>query len=240
MVDSDALLPDSRAAHADMVRTGIEELKERQLLDVVEDVHVINPERLMIGQIFTHPQLALVVRKEVPGRGEQLFLYYQREQHIVEHTRPEQEQFRFATIPITLALINHIEFVLPAQDQPPAAGYRFSIEQEFYLGSQWLAQRGQFEEAATVLEEHGFSPEAALDLAGALEPHDFAGAIAMLQIDDGAATDARELAVIQADGSAWIMSHQPPGGEQVVLQTADLEQFRFQLFERLRDLVHQP
>lgn len=239
-VDSDALLPDTREEHAKMVRAGIEQLKERGLLNVVDEVHVINSELLMVGQIFAHPQLALLIRKDVPDLGEQLFLYYQREQYIIEHTRPEPEQFRFATIPNTLALLNRIEFVLPVQDQPPAADYRFSIEQEFYLGSQWLAQRGQVEEAATVLQEQGFSAEAAQDLAGALESHDFAGAIAMLQIHNGATTDAREMAVIQADGSAWIMSHQSPGGEQVVLQTADLEQFRVQLFELLRDLVRQP
>lgn len=236
-VDSDSLVPETQDEHARLVREGIKQLKSRGLLEVVDDVNVINPELFTIAQIFAHPQLVTVVRKEVPEKGEQLFLYYQRELFIIEHTMPEQEAFRFATIPNTLAMINRIDFILPVQKETPDGEEGGTVPQEFYLGAQWLTQQGQVDEAATVLGEHGLSQDSARGFATALASHDFAAAIGLLRVEDGSSVSAKEMTVVQADNLAWLVLHEESGEETVLIRTTDAEGFRIQLFELLRDLL---
>lgn len=236
-IDDEQVLPNSKEEHQRLVLEGIEQLKERSLIHMEDDIHVINEELLLIGRIVAVPDLFFQITKHTPGLGRQDFLYYQYDRFIVEHTMPEPDRFRFATIPNTLALLNRVEFLLPLSEDPPEVAYDQRLEQEVFIGVQWLVERGDLDDATYILTDNDLSPEAAELLVGALNSPEFSGIVGMMRCQEGAITDGREMRVIIGEGSSWLMQLDPPGGDILRLQMAHAELFRVSFIELLQNLV---
>lgn len=238
-VDSDALLPDDPKEHADLVQEGIEKLKGRGLLEVVDDVNTLNPTLFAVIQDFAHPDLVVLIRKQVPDLGEQRIMYYQRGTDIVEHTMPETEQFRFAVIPNTLAMINRIELFVPVEEGAPASAYQETLEQKAYIGVRWLVDQGRPEEAETILNDEGFPEGPAHLLVQALASYEYAAALAFLRIEDGQVVGGREMEVIRTNELTWLAVNAATDESQTVVKTTHREEYLPEIFDLLRGLIQQ-
>src|SRR5512139_2769530 len=95
---SEELFPEEAKLRA-LVLEGIESLKQRGLLRVENDLHVIDTDLLALMMVVSYPQLAAITTRDNPGTGQQLFLHYQASNVAVEQTLPDAATHRLVVLP---------------------------------------------------------------------------------------------------------------------------------------------
>jgi hypothetical protein len=234
-IDSDALIPAAPEAHQALIQAGIQQLVARGLMSIEDEVHVLDPDLLMIARIVAFPEIVTVLLKDVPEVGQQQFTYYQADQFIVEHTMPAANQYRFATLPDVKGQMERMAFILPAQQEPGRPNFDVEVPQDTFFRVRELVLAGALPAADHELQALGLAPETVQTLLDAMVKPRFSGTVAYLAAVPPRVVDARNLAVLQGQESAWTMFPSATGFLHLCTVTEDtlLEH----LFEGWRSLV---
>ena len=121
-LDTASLVPADKAQLQALVLEGLEKLKQRGLVRVEGDVHVLDAGLLALAGAVGRPEVAAITRKDTPGVGSQLFLHYLSPPIIAEQTLPSEQQHRLAALADMPTLIERLLAILPVQDTAGLAG----------------------------------------------------------------------------------------------------------------------
>jgi hypothetical protein len=234
-IDSDVLIPAAPGVHQALIQSGIQQLVARGLMSIEDEVHVLNPDLLMIARIVAFPKIVTVLLKDVPEAGQQQFTYYQADQFIVEHSMPAANQYRFATLPDVKGQMERMAFILPTQQEPGQPNFDVEVPQDTYFRVREQVLVSAMAAADRELKTLGLAPEMVLALLSAMAKPRFSGTVAYLAAVPPRVVDARNLAVLQGQDSAWTML--PNAAGSLRLRTVTADTLLEHLFEGWRDLV---
>ena len=106
----------------------------RNWLNEQDDVYLLNPDLVVMVGTVAHPDLVIVVIRDIPDAGSQEFLYYRSDMTIGEFTMPEQGGYRLATLPNLELTLERIRFLLaPPDESQSGAGRRFGMNQDDFF-----------------------------------------------------------------------------------------------------------
>ena len=98
-IDNDRLVPDTQEKQAELAWQGIDSLKQRGLLRVENDTHIVNGDLMMMATAIAFPQVMTFITRDLPGEGQQQFLHYRNDPVNVELTMPTEAKYRLAALP---------------------------------------------------------------------------------------------------------------------------------------------
>src|SRR5689334_4531228 len=75
-LDMAEIAPKDYEEHKALVEKGLKELQDAGVLRPVGDVNVLDPDLLSMAVLIAHPEAAVVTTRELPDKGQQLFLHY--------------------------------------------------------------------------------------------------------------------------------------------------------------------
>lgn len=235
-LDTQTLVPADKEQHKALVLAGLEKLKQRGLLRVEGDVHVLDPGLLAVAMAVGRPDVVVITRKDTPGLGSQLFLHYVAGPAIVEHTLPNEQEHRLAALPDRPTLIERLAAIMPAPDSQARPDERGVLSQDAFVAVKRQAENGAVAAAKAALAQGGLTPAGAESLAQALAHPVFGGTIALLAIEGSEATDARNLALVQGQDAAWLIKQTTPGAPEFEVHTTDGLGLRTVLVRWLQEL----
>lgn len=229
------LIPESEAEHRVLVEQGHASLQARGLAQTNPNGGVaLDAVLVTVASIITKPETAIIVVRHDPERGDQGFWFYRAGALIVEHTLPDAQTHRIATIPDGAHLLARISQILPLVNaSPPAAA---TLAEATFGQAKTLAENRQTQSAKALLAS-AFAAEAATALVQAIQQPVFSGSLAILRTADGQIVDARSLAVLQSAMTAWLISQATPGETSLRIETADQETLRQQIERWLNQLA---
>ena len=228
-IDSDALIPADRETHQALILAGMQQLIDRDLLVIKDGVHVLNRDLLAMAGVVAYPQIVTILLKDVPEVGQQQFTYYMSDQLIVEHTMPAAQQYRLATIPDLRAQMERMVAILPVQQQVSRPGYDFTVPQDIFFRARERVLAGELGQADDALIAAGVGAESSQALLQAMAQPLFSGTVAYMAAEPPRVVDARNMAVLQGQDSAWAVFPVSAGQFQVWTVAGDT------LLERLLD-----
>jgi hypothetical protein len=217
-IDADSIIPSDPATHKAMITEGVEQLRARGFVTTQGDTHLINDEVLLMAGIVGFPQMVVMVIKQTPELGLQQFTYYLAEGIIIEHTMPDVDQYRLASISSLALWLDRLAFVLPVAQADAQPDYTIPIAQSLLTEAQNAAQNGQTDHSLQVLTEAGVAHDAAQALVTAMANPVFSGSVAFLRTNPPNVVAARDLALLQGEASAWAI-YQPELDGLVVVRT---------------------
>jgi hypothetical protein len=215
-IDADSIIPSDPATHRAMITEGVEQLRARGFVTTQGDTHLINDEVLLMAGIVGFPQMVVMVIKQTPELGLQQFTYYLAEGIIIEHTMPDVDQYRLASISSLALWLDRLAFVLPVTQADAQADYTIPIAQSLLTGAQTAAQNGQTDHALELLTTAGVAHDGAQTLVTAMANPVFSGSVAFLRTDPPNIVAARDVALLQGEASAWAIYQPEPDGLVVV------------------------
>ncbi len=220
-LDTASLVPADKEQHKALVLAGLEKLKQRELLRLEGDVHVLDARLLAMGLAVGRPEVATITRKDLPGVGSQLFLHYLSLPVIVEQTLPSEHDHRLALVADMPTLIERLLAILPVQEARALPGERAVMTMDAFLTLKQQAEAGETADAQAAAQSGGLSAAGAASLVGALTAPTFGGTIALLKLGDDEAEDARNVALVQGSDAAWQVKQTTPGAETFEITTTD-------------------
>lgn len=235
-INRDDLIPDNRELHGQLVLQGIEELKERALLEEIDEVKVLPSELLAMATAVAHPQwVTQLVRTEQDGTR-RIGLIYQSHNVIVEFSMPTSTQFRLAILPSTPATLQRLRFLAGLQNIDTAE-IQFTYPQDQFLQIKQLVEQGGAKLAQDKLVTDGIVENEATRFTKAIETPQNSGTITLLRIEDDQIRDGRDMVFLQSADSAWIIYQKEPGIPQLTISTINSENFLRHLFEQQNELA---
>jgi hypothetical protein len=220
-LDTASLVPADKEQHKALVLAGLESLKQRDLMRVEGDVHVLDPRLLALAMAVGHPDVASITRKDTPGRGSQLFLHYLAPPIIVEHTLPSEQHHRLAPLADMPTLIERLLAILPVPEARALPEERGRMTMDAFLTLKGQAEGGDRAGAQAAAQAGGLSAAGAASLVSALAAPVFGGTIGLLKTTNDEVEDARNLALVQGQDAAWLVRQTTPGAETFDLATTD-------------------
>ncbi len=234
--NSEELFPDETQLRA-QVMEGIESLKQRGLLQVENDLHVINADLLAMMTIVSYPQLAAITTRDNPGIGQQLFLHYQAANLAVEQTLPDAATHRLAALPEAAALVPRLQAILPMQAEPGALQTEVILPQAVFMEVKGLAEAGHAQAATQALVQNAMAEPAARLLTDSLQNPTLGGTIALLQCRDEEISDGRQMALVQGPAAAWAITQTEPGAPSLRVATVTAAAVGEQLQQWVKELL---
>ncbi len=207
-VDGNRIIPSKPDEQRSMIVQGQASLKERGLLQVAPDGIALDPVLLTLAVLLTDPTMAIVLVRQLPEQGYQAWHFYQRENFIAEYTQPDEATHRLASIPNPEQLILRIAQILPLETgitADPAV-----ISEADFNQAKSLAEQRQTEQAVTLLSK-SFGLDAARGLVAAIQEPLFSASLALLRCADREVIDARSMALLQGQTSAWLIRQKVAG-----------------------------
>ncbi len=206
-LDAATLLPATAEARQALYDQGEASLRERALLQVTPDgVAVLEENLLRLIDGVTHPDDALVAIKTVPGIGQQLFLYYGKDQLFVEQTLPTEQQHRLADVGDINALVERLLAVFPVSGAGVGQTPHVQLPQQKMIEVFQLAIQGRVDEA----RQHVSPATPGLDVLLADFAHaQFSGTLAIYRGDEDGEAQSSEIALVQGQQIAWIIAPAP-------------------------------
>lgn len=202
-LDAAALLPPAADDRQALYNRGEARLRERELMQVTpEGVAVLEENLLRLIDIVTHPDDALIAIKTIPGVGQQLFIYYGKDQTFVEQTLPTEQQHRLADVGTASELATRLLQVFPiteAEANTPA----MQLPQQTMIDVFQLASQGQIEQAR---QRIGTSTPASEALLADFAHAQFSGTLSIYSGNDDGEADSSELALVQGPNTAWAIT----------------------------------
>ena len=223
-VDSNAIVPDDKVTHQKMVLSGLEQLKERGIVEEKDGVMLFPPDLVGMAAAMSEPQLVVQVTREEPEVGQRLFMMYQAFQFIVEFTLPAEGQFRMARIPSTPAMLQRIHFLLDVGDNDTQK-VSFTVDQNAFFQSKAAIDEGKDELALSTLQNNGASAKEASLLVTVMKHLRLIGTITWLRTENGRVLDGRNLLILKTAGSCWALYQQKAGQSQLMVETVDRQAF---------------
>ena len=202
-IDPAQLLPATPAERQAMFVSGEESLIARKLARQTAAGQIQFESALLgMARALTQPHSAVIAVRAVPGRGQQLFLYYARGGAWVEQTFPDPRTHRLAEVGSSDALL---ERLLEMFDFPRSAGEGpdFQMDTAGFVTLVSAVRAGEVPDAASV---GATDPEALDSLVGAFAYGPVNGSIAMLPIREGRALEALEIALARGRAESWIIA----------------------------------
>jgi hypothetical protein len=239
-LDTASLVPADKEQHKALVLAGLDKLQQRALMRVERDVHVLDPRLVAMATAVGHPEVASITRKDTPGLGSQLFLHSLKPPIIVEHTLPNEQQHRLALLDDMPTLIERLAAILPVPETRALADERATMTIDAFMTLKGQAEAGDRAAAKTAAQASGLSGPGADSLVGALAAPEFGGNIALLKLNGDQVEDARNVAVVQAAGAAWLVKQTTPGAETFEVITTDGLALRRLLIQWIAELSVQP
>lgn len=236
-LDNDRLVPAGQAEQKALTLQGLEILTRRGLLRVEGDTTILNGDVGLMATAVAYPQVMTIITRDTPGVGQQQFLHYRYDPVNVELTMPTLEQYRLAALPDAATALARLRQILPVTFEYDPAGIKQKLNQEVFYQVKELAESGQQVEAATTLEQAGFSSEAARLLLQAIRHPILGGTIAYLRLRDQQIVDARNLAMVQDTETAWLIQQIVPGEPILGLETVTAAQYSTALLDTLNSLT---
>ncbi|MEO6062692.1 MAG: hypothetical protein ABIQ99_12210 [Thermoflexales bacterium] len=206
-IDPAQLLPATPAERQAMFVTGEDSLIARKLARQTEAGQIQFESALLgIARALTQPQRVVIAIRAIPGRGQQLFLYYARydarDGAWVEQTFPDSRTHRLAEVGSSDALLERLlemfDFPLSVGD-----GQDFQMDTAGFVTLVSAVRAGEVPDAASV---GATDPEALDSLVGAYAYGPVNGSIAMLPIREGRAMEALEIALARGQAESWMIA----------------------------------
>ena len=207
MVGAENVFPQNKEERETVLRQGTALLEQRGLLSTGGQFHA---ELLRAARIIAYPQVAMIIIRHVLALGPQLFLLYQSQEGIIEHTCPKEGVHRLALIPDVSTLLIRATQILSLPDQDPIKA-SIEIEQEEFFKLNELTQHAQHDPALGMLQSIGMPSTAAEALVGAMEKPTFSGHAVLLKCAEQTIVDARDIVVVQDQKTAWYAAQRTPG-----------------------------
>lgn len=235
-INMDMLIPTNRELHGQMVVQGIEELKDRGLVEEIDGVMVLPSELLAMATAVAHPQwVTQLVRAEQDGT-QRIGLIYQSYDVIVEFSMPTNSQFRLATLPSTPATLQRIQFLTGLQNVDTDE-MQFKYPQEQFFQIKQLVERSEADLAIDKLIDDGVSQNMATQLTTAIASPQNSGTITLLRVDNDQIRDGRDMAFLQSADSAWMIYQSESNVSEFIVSTITTENILVQLLESQSSLA---
>lgn len=203
-LDAGVMVPKEAAEQQALYDRGRDQLRERELLRFNErnEVELEQGLRDLMATVVD-PENTLLVVRQVPGRGRQIFLYYERGHIFVEQTLPDEHSHQLGVVGGHEALVARLLEIFPLTDAPfpPDA---FTAATGPLLEAYQLAGEGQAERARAVMETAATSNAAlAAHIADVFAQATFIGNISLMKLVPGRTTRSHDIALAQAHDEAW-------------------------------------
>ncbi len=203
-LDASVMIPEQPAEQQALYDRGREQLRERELLRF-NDHHEVELEQGLreLMAIVVDPENALLVVRNLPDLGRQLFFYYERGHVFVEQTLPDEHSHRLGLVGDHEALVARLLELFPVTDAPfpPDA---FTVATQALLEAYQLAGDGQAERARAVLEAaRSSNASMAAHIAEVFAQASFSGNLSLLKLVPGQTTRSHDIALAQAGDEAW-------------------------------------
>ena len=236
-IDNDRLVPDSQEKQTELAWQGIDSLKQRGLLRVVDDTYILNGDLMMMGTAIAFPQVMTFITRDLPGEGQQQFFHYRNDPVNVELTMPTLEQYRLAALPDAVAALERIRQILPVPFTEATISVQEAIDQELFFQIKTWTEQGEFDQAKEALQANGFTVEAAEQLVQTIHSPTLGGSIAFMQVADQEVVDGRNLALVQDEQVAWLLYQTVPGEPVLSVTTITAVTYSTALLETLNSLL---
>ena len=234
-IDPAKIVPQDEAQLKALLEAGLERLKERGALRVVDDVNILDIDLLSMAMLVANPEIAVITTRDNPGLGQQLFLHYAAGDVIVEQTLPDQTHHRWALVAGgQTGLVERLLGILPVEGG--AAQFSARIKQADFLEAKSLIEAGQADQGRARFQQAGLSGPGVEGLIDAIARPKFGGMVAVLQWRDGEPTDARNLALVQGPQAAYLLLQSPADPETLEISTTDEPKTRSLLINWLAEL----
>ncbi|MCP4421406.1 MAG: hypothetical protein GY805_32750 [Chloroflexi bacterium] len=235
-MDSDAIVPADNESHQKMVLSGLDELKERKIVEEKEGVMLFPPDLIGMAGAVSDPQLFTQVMCNEPGVGQRRFMFYQAYDFIVEFTLPEENMFRLARIPSMPAMLQRVHFLLSIKDSNTHQA-AFIVQQDAFFQSNAAMGKNQEGLALEMLVNGGATQDEANLLLAAVKTTQLSGTITLLRTENGRVLDGRDLLSLKAIDSSWIFHQKEAGSPQLIAATVDRESFLTAVYQLQTDLI---
>lgn len=234
-VDSNEIVPDDDTQHKALLEKGLALLKERGAVREVDDVNVMDIDLLSMAMLVANPEIAVVTSRDNPGQGQQLFFHYAAGDVIVEQTLPDEFHHRWALVPGQTGLVERLLGILPVENsgKPQFVG---ALKEEAFLEAKEQIENNQSAAGRATFEAAGIKGPALDGLVDAIAHPKFGGMIAILQVRNNEATDARNLALVQGTQAAYLFTQSASDPETIEINTTDETKLRSLLTNWLAEL----
>jgi hypothetical protein len=240
-IDQAKVLPADRETHMQLALEGIGKLKARNWLNLQDDVYLLNPDLVVMVGTVAHPDLVMVVIRDIPDVGTQEFLYYRSDMTVVEFTMPEEGRYRLATLPNLEMTLERIRFLLtPPDGNESGADHRFTMDQDAFFQVRERILAGDGTGAEALLAAQGVHENTRRDLLEAMENPVLSGTVAMLRCESDTVTDARNVAVLCGPKAMWLFRQVSPGTPEIVGETIAPDALPGVLLDQLLGMVEAP
>lgn len=203
-LDASVMVPKEPAEQQALYDRGREQLRERELLRF-NDRNEVELEQGLRDLMATvvDPENTLLVVRQVPGRGRQIFLYYERGHVFIEQTLPDEHSHQLGVVGDHEALVARLLELFPLTDAPfpPDA---FTVATQPLLAAYQLAGEGEAERARAALESATTSNASlARHMAEVFAQASFIGNISLMKLVPGRTTRSYDIALALAHDEAW-------------------------------------
>ena len=202
-VDAAQLLPATPLERQSLYLEGERRLVRRGLARLGAAAHRVqlDADLLRFARAITEPENAVVAIRHIPGRGQFLFVYYQREGVWVEQSFPDPGSHHLASVGDSAALLARL---LALFDFPPpgSGGADVGVDMAGFVNMVRAAREGVTADA----EAAGASDLAAFNALNAAYVSGPAnGTIAFIPIREGRQCEPLEIALARGRDAAWVI-----------------------------------
>jgi hypothetical protein len=155
------------------------------------------------------PDSTLMVVRNIPQLGEQVLIFFRREDYILLHTFPEEHTHRMEPLDHPDRMLEILLEWFPLHQYPKGESQLF-ISPDRFEAFQGLAESRQEGAAVELLQNQPMSDDEKLALVQAVENRAISGSFAVLYLEGEVIHDAFSLAVFADGKTAWALE-QPEG-----------------------------
>lgn len=204
-INSKRLFPTDKKSHQALIAIGLEKLKQRGFIKVINNQHQLNPKLLQLISVVAYPELVIITLRDLPEIGQQIYLHYQQQQRLVEQTFPTTKQYRLGILPNIETTLDRIMKILPITNHNQTTKLNITIPQQSLFQAKSLAEDEKNNRAIQLLNTLGLNKENSIQLLNALKNPKFVGAITFIYLQQKQNTNTKTVTIVQGKNIAWQM-----------------------------------